>query len=111
MDSLIAIGSTASYLYGIYYLVLIFVAYFNNNINDAIALRHNLFFDSAAMILVFTSIGKLLEAKSKKKALKSVEDLVNMVPNNCNVIVDGKEMRVRMSTRAYRSLTKEYKAR
>lgn len=91
MDSLIAIGSTASYLYGIYYLILIFIAYFNNNIDHAIHLRHNLFFDSAAMILVFTSIGKLLEAKSKKKALKSVEDLVNMVPNTCNILEDGME--------------------
>lgn len=91
MDSLIAIGSTASYLYGTYYLILIFVEYFNNNVEVAMHLRHNLFFDSAAMILVFTSIGKLLEAKSKKKALKSVEDLVNMVPNTCNVVIDGVE--------------------
>ena len=91
MDSLIAIGSTASYLYGVYYLVLIFTAYFNNNLEHANHLMHNLFFDSAAMILVFTSIGKLLEAKSKRKALKSVEDLVNMVPNTCNVLIDGVE--------------------
>ena len=91
MDSLIAIGSSASYLYGIYYLVLIYIAYFNNDLSGASHLLHNLFFDSAAMILVFTSIGKYLEAKSKKKALKSVEDLVNMVPNTCNVIIDGAE--------------------
>ena len=91
MDSLIAIGSTASYIYGIYYLVLICINYFNGNIGEANHLSHNLFFDSAAMILVFTSIGKYLEAKSKKKALKSVEDLVNMVPNTCNCIVDGIE--------------------
>ena len=97
MDSLIAIGSTASYLYGIYYLVLIFIAYLNNNVDHALHLRHNLFFDSAAMILVFTSIGKLLEAKSKKKALKSVEDLVNMVPNTCNVIRDGVETNISLS--------------
>ena len=92
MDSLIAIGSTASYLYGIYYLIFIYVEQLNGNIEVAAHLRHNLFFDSAAMILVFTSIGKLLEAKSKKRALKSVEDLVEMVPNMCNKIVDGKEI-------------------
>ena len=87
MDSLIAIGSTASYLYGIYYMILIFVS------SDKSHLMHNLFFDSAAMILVFTSIGKYLESRSKKRALKSVEDLVNMVPNTCNLI-DGDEEKV-----------------
>ena len=60
-------------------------------------LSHNLFFDSAAMILVFTSIGKYLEMRSKKKALKSVEDLVNMVPNTCNIIVDGIEKTVNIN--------------
>ena len=97
MDSLIAIGSTASYLYGVYYLVLIFIAYFNKDFEHANHLMHNLFFDSAAMILVFTSIGKLLEARSKKKALKSVEDLVNMVPNTCNVLLDGDEKVISIS--------------
>ena len=91
MDSLIAIGSTASYLYGLYFLILIFISYFNNNLDHAMHLRHNLFFDSAAMILVFTSIGKFLEAKSKKKALQSVEDLVNMIPNTCNIIREDNE--------------------
>ncbi len=97
MDSLIAIGSTASYLYGIYYLVLIFINYFTDNLEYALHLRHNLFFDSAAMILVFTSIGKLLEAKSKKKALKSVEDLINMVPNTANVVRDNVESIISLS--------------
>lgn len=92
MDSLIAIGSTASYLFGIYYLILIIILYVNKDFLHASHLRHNLYFDSAAMILVFTSIGKLLEAKSKKKALQSVEDLVNMVPNTCNVIKNGEEV-------------------
>ena len=92
MDSLIAIGSTASYLFGIYYLILIIISYVNKDFLHASHIRHNLYFDSAAMILVFTSIGKLLEAKSKKKALQSVEDLVNMVPNTCNVIKNGVEV-------------------
>lgn len=92
MDSLIAIGSTASYLFGIYYLILIIISFVNKDFLHASHLRHNLYFDSAAMILVFTSIGKLLEAKSKKKALQSVEDLVNMVPNTCNAIKNGVEV-------------------
>lgn len=88
MDSLIAIGSTASYLYGIYHMILIYIS------DNPSHLMHNLFFDSAAMILVFTSIGKFLEAKSKKKALKSVEDLVNMVPNTCNILINEEEKNI-----------------
>jgi Cu+-exporting ATPase len=56
MDSLIAIGSTASYLFGIYYLILIIISYVNKDLEHVSHLRHNLYFDSAAMILVFTSI-------------------------------------------------------
>ena len=92
MDSLIAIGSSASYLFGIYNFILICINYFNGDYNSALHLRHNLFFDGAAMILVFTSIGKLLEAKSKKKALESVESLVNMVPNTATVLIGGNQV-------------------
>ena len=92
MDSLIAIGSSASFLYGLYNLILIFVNWYSGNREVAFHLRHNLFFDSASMILVFTSIGKLLEKRSKKKALKSVEDLVDMIPNTCNVIYGETEV-------------------
>ena len=80
MDSLIAIGSTASYLYAFYYLILILIATINKNFDYAHSLNHSLFFDSSAMILVFTSIGKMLEGRSKAKALKSVEDLINIIP-------------------------------
>lgn len=92
MDSLIAIGSTASYLFGVYTLVMICIHYFSGDYSSALHLRHNLFFDGAAMILVFTSIGKLLETKSKKRALESVESLVNMVPNTATVLVDGNQV-------------------
>ena len=92
MDSLIAIGSTASYLYAFYYYILIIISTANNNLEYAHELNHSLFFDSSAMILVFTSIGKMLEGKSKNKALKSVNDLVNMVPSLCSVLRDGKEV-------------------
>ena len=91
MDSLIAIGSTASYLYALYYYILIVIATINKDLTYAHELNHSLFFDSSAMILVFTSIGKMLEGKSKTKALKSVNDLVNMVPSLCSVIRNDKE--------------------
>lgn len=97
MDSLIAIGSLASYLYGIYYLVLICLKYFNNDQVSANHLMHSLFFDSSAMILVFTSIGKFLEEKSKKKALNSVEELVNMVPITANILIDNEIKTISLS--------------
>ena len=92
MDSLIAIGSTASYLYATYYVILIIIATINNDSEYAHSLNHLLFFDSSAMILVFTSIGKMLEGKSKNKAIKSVNDLVNIIPTTCSVIKEDKEV-------------------
>lgn len=92
MDSLIAIGSAASYLYGLYFLIMIYITQISGDVISANHLRHSLFFDSAAMILTFTSIGKLMEARSKKRALQSVEDLVDMVPNTCGKLVDGIEV-------------------
>ena len=91
MDSLIAIGSTASYLYAVYYYILIIIATVNNNLSYAHELNHSLFFDSSAMILVFTSIGKMLEGKSRNKAIESVNELVNMVPSLCCRLNEGKE--------------------
>ena len=89
MDSLIAIGSSASYLYGLYFVVRIIIAYINKDFDSMNQYHHNLFFDSAAMILVFVSIGKTIENNSKNKAKKSVVDLVEMVPNFVNIKVDG----------------------
>ena len=76
MDSLIAIGSTASYLYALYYLVLIIVSIVNNDYESAHEFNHSLFFDSSAMILVFTTIGKMLEGKSKNSNFRN--------HNSCN---------------------------
>lgn len=89
MDSLVSIGSFASYLYATFYLIQIIILSVNKaNIHNF----HNMiYFDSSAMILVFVSIGKMLETYSKNKAKKEVLDLVNLMPNEVLILKNDKE--------------------
>lgn len=92
MDSLIAIGSSASLLYGIYITFL--MAYQLNLGNDITHLVHDLYFESASMILVLVSLGKYLESKSKRKTNDSIEKLMNLAPKKALVLRDDKEIEI-----------------
>ena len=73
MDSLIAIGSSASLIYGIY---VIYQMAYNLGLNQDIShLAHELYFESASMILVLVSFGKYLESKSKNKTNEQIKQL------------------------------------
>ena len=80
MDSLVALGSTASYLYGIYNFIRMLIALINNNEHLAMEYSMNLYFESAAMILTLVSVGKYLESLSKKQTSLAVEELVGLLP-------------------------------
>lgn len=67
MDSLIAIGATASLVYGIFAIIMIGIGLANNNHELVMTYHESLYFESAAMILTLVSFGKYLENKSKKK--------------------------------------------
>ena len=107
MDSLIAIGATASVLYGIFALFMI--SYAQANIaNIAITgegnLQHyqtilvtyhdSLYFESAGMILTLVSLGKYLEALSKKKTTKALTKLMDLAPKKAILLKDGQETEV-----------------
>lgn len=107
MDSLIAIGATASVLYGIFALFMI--SYAQANIaNIAITgegnLQHyqtilttyhdSLYFESAGMILTLVSLGKYLEALSKKKTTKALTKLMDLAPKKAILLKDGQEVEV-----------------
>ena len=79
MDTLIALGATASVLYSIY--LIIFTKDY----------MHNLYFDSAAMILTFVSVGKYFESRSKSKTTDAISKLMDLSPDNTLIMVDGKE--------------------
>lgn len=93
MDSLIAIGATASILYSVYILFAIAV-----DPTDSKMLHMSLYFEAAGMILVFVSLGKYLENLSKRKTTKAVESLMDLMPKEALIKKDGKEITVDVSS-------------
>lgn len=87
MDSLVAIGSSAALIFGIYNLIMIATAS-----TSAIAhnLAMNIYFEAAAMIIVFVSLGNLLEEVAKSKTKSSLQRLVSLAPDFGMVQVDTK---------------------
>ncbi len=86
MDTLVALGAAASYVYSIYILVRI-----------ALGLEitgGHLYFESAGMILTLITLGKLLEMVSKGRTGDAIEKLVNLTPKTATVLVDGQEKEI-----------------
>ena len=92
MDSLIAIGSSASLIYGIF--VIYQMAYRLSTNQDISHLAHELYFESASMILVLVSFGKYLESKSKNKTNEAIEKLMDLVPKTAIILKDDKEIEI-----------------
>ncbi len=90
MDSLIAIGALASLIYGIISIYLLSLGY-----NEYL---HNLYFESAGMILSLVSLGKYLEHISKKKTTKALEDLTKLKPTTATILIDNIEKEVDVDT-------------
>lgn len=94
MDSLIAMGSFSSMVYGIYSIIMIYISTSNNDLVTLEKYAHNLYFDSAATILTLVSLGKYLEAKSKVKTLNAISELMKLSPKEAFIIVDGETKKV-----------------
>ncbi len=92
MDSLIALGAGASVIYSIYSIGLTVTG----NL-ELMHLVHNVYFESAGMIVTLISFGKYLEAKSKKKTTDAISKLLELAPDVACRIVDGKEEIVKIS--------------
>lgn len=91
MDTLVAIGSSASFLYGLFSMFKIAYGFGHQNFEIAHSFSHELYFESSAMILTLVTVGKYLESKSKLKTTDSIEKLMNLAPKTANIIEDGKE--------------------
>lgn len=94
MDSLIAVGSGASFVYGV---IAIFLMSYGQNHGDMDMVHmfmHDLYFESAAMILALVTLGKYLETRSKGKTHEAIEKLINMSPKTAIKLVDGIEVEV-----------------
>ena len=88
MDSLICVGAGASVLYGLFAFVMIVTAQNAETVHNYL---HDLYFESAAMILALVSVGKLLEARAKDKTADAIRSLSTLAPAFVTVLKDGKE--------------------
>ena len=91
MDSLVALGSSASLLYGLFALFRMVYGLGHGDQMLVHEYAHQLYFESAAMILTLVTVGKTLEARSKAKTSDALGRLVNLAPKTARVIRDGAE--------------------
>ena len=91
MDTLVALGSAASFIYSTVMLFLMTAAPDNATAMDYM---NNLYFESAAMILTLITVGKLLEALSKGRTTDALKSLMDLAPKTATVLIDGKETTV-----------------
>ncbi len=94
MDTLVALGSAAAFLYSTYQLFPMSVYLKNGELDSAMHLVHGLYFESAAMILTLITVGKMLEARSKGKTTAALEALMRLSPKTAKVVRDGKEVEI-----------------
>ena len=94
MNSLIALGSTISALYSLYSYVMLIVAWANKDVSQVHLHYMNLYFEAAAMILVFVSIGKYFEKRATNKTTESITNLMALTPDTAYVLRSGEEVEV-----------------
>lgn len=98
MDTLVALGSAAAFIYSTYVLFTMTGAYQRGDITAAAGYMHDLYFESAAMILALITVGKMLEARSKGKTTDALRGLMQLAPKTATVLRDGKEVTVSVET-------------
>lgn len=94
MDSLVTLGSSASFIYSVVRVFGMSASYTVGDIDAAHAALHDLYFESAAMILVLITVGKMLEARSKGKTTEAIEGLIRLSPKTAKIVRDGAEVEV-----------------
>lgn len=94
MDTLVALGSGASFLYSLFALFLMTDAQLNGNHAAVMGYMDELYFESAAMILVLITLGKMLEERAKGKTTNALKSLMDLTPKTAIIEVDGKEREV-----------------
>ena len=97
MDTLVALGAGASLAYGLFAIVMICVGLYTGNDDLVMQYRHDLYFESAAMILTLITVGKTLEAYSKGKTTDALKSLMKLAPQTACVLRDGEQVTVPVS--------------
>ena len=94
MDALVALGSSAAFIYSIVALFLMTDAQVNGGTMEAMPYMDEFYFESAATILTLITLGKLLEARSKGKTTDALKSLLKLAPKKATVLRDGQEVTV-----------------
>ena len=94
MDTLVALGSGASFVYSVYALYMMTEEVISGNLSGAHHYIHEFYFESAAMILALITVGKMLEARSKGKTTDALRSLMDLAPKTATVIREGEEVSV-----------------
>lgn len=94
MDSLVAIGAGASFVYGLFAMFKMAYGFGHGDMAVVHEYAHALYFESAAMILTLVTVGKYLEARSKSKTSDALGKLVDLTPKTATVLVNGEEKRI-----------------
>lgn len=94
MDTLVALGSGASFVYSVYALFAMTDAQVKGNAELVMSYMHEFYFESAAMILTLITVGKMLETHSKGKTTNALKALLNLAPKKATLLIDGKETEV-----------------
>ena len=94
MDTLVALGSMAAFVYSTYALFAMTDAQVKGNADAVMSYMHEFYFESAAMILTLITVGKMLEARSKGKTTDALKSLMKLAPKTAVVVRDGKEVTV-----------------
>ena len=97
MDTLVALGASASFVYSTVQLFLMTSAQLAGDGEKVMSLMHEFYFESSAMILTLITVGKMLESYSKGKTTNALKSLMNLAPKNATVIRDEKEVVIPVS--------------
>ena len=97
MDTLVALGATAAFVYSTYSLYAMTGAQVAGDMEAVMGWMDEFYFESAAMILTLITVGKMLEARSKGKTTDALKKLMNLSPKTATLLVDGQEQVVPIS--------------
>ena len=94
MDTLVALGAGAAFVYSAYALFAMTDAQMHMDLNRVMSLMHEFYFESAAMILTLITVGKMLEAHSKGRTTDALKSLMKLAPKTAVVVRDGTEQEI-----------------
>lgn len=94
MDTLVALGAGASFVYSVYALFAMTDAVIHGTNDDVMLYMHEFYFESAAMILTLITLGKMLEAHSKGRTTDALKSLISLAPKQATVLRNGQEINV-----------------